>query len=88
MQNRSCSSRRSSTTLLDRDSIMEYNGSPKLIFGVSFVVWVVWMLASFTLYFSAGNANLLAAAEFSWSFGAMFSVLSPCPFSMGVTHEH
>ncbi|GAA5859879.1 hypothetical protein JCM1840_001778 [Sporobolomyces johnsonii] len=59
---------------LDRDSIMEYNGSPRLVFGVSFVVWVVWMLASFSLYFSAGNANLLAAAEFSWSFGTMISV--------------
>lgn len=27
------------------------------------------MLASFTIYFKAGNANLLAAGEFSWSFG-------------------
>ncbi|GAA5956236.1 hypothetical protein JCM21900_006578 [Sporobolomyces salmonicolor] len=59
---------------LDRDPITEYNGSPELVFGVSFVGWVVWMLASFTLYFSAGSANLLAVAEFSWSFGTMISV--------------
>ncbi|BGP47800.1 hypothetical protein JCM10450v2_003665 [Rhodotorula kratochvilovae] len=60
---------------LNRDVITEYNGSPKLVFGVSFLIWLVWMVVSFSIYFIAANHNLLAAGEFSWSFGSTFSAL-------------
>ncbi|GAA6027498.1 hypothetical protein JCM8097_007891 [Rhodosporidiobolus ruineniae] len=60
---------------IGRETTVEYGGSTKLVFGVSFIVWLVWMLSSFTIYFMAGNANLLASAEFSWSFGSTFSAL-------------
>ncbi|GAA5928938.1 uncharacterized protein JCM15063_004013 [Sporobolomyces koalae] len=55
--------------MFQRQSIMEYSGSPQLVFGASFTVWVVWMLASFALYFNAGNTILLSSMEFSWTFG-------------------
>ncbi|GAA5970843.1 hypothetical protein JCM11641_004476 [Rhodosporidiobolus odoratus] len=60
---------------LNREVTATYNGSTRLVFGVSFIVWLVWMGTSFTIYFMAGQANLLAAGEFSWSFGSTFSAL-------------
>ncbi|GAA6051371.1 hypothetical protein JCM3770_004507 [Rhodotorula araucariae] len=60
---------------LNREVTAEYNGSPQLVFGVSFLIWLVWMVVSFTVYFIAANHNLLAAGEFSWSFGSTFSAL-------------
>ncbi|GJN89065.1 hypothetical protein Rhopal_002039-T1 [Rhodotorula paludigena] len=66
---------------LDREVTIESNGSPKLVFGVALIVWVIWMGVSFYGYFLAANANLLAAGEFSWSFSTTFSVLMliiPC----------
>ncbi|GAA6061229.1 hypothetical protein JCM10212_002688 [Sporobolomyces blumeae] len=59
----------------NRESLLQYNGSPRLVFGASFTVWIVWMIASFTVYFQAANSNLLAAGEFGWSFGTTFSIL-------------
>lgn len=55
---------------------MEYSGSPRLVFGVSFLVWSVWMFVSFSLYFAAGNHNLLSSLEFSWTFGTSKNPLS------------
>ncbi|GAA5849417.1 hypothetical protein JCM8547_000440 [Rhodosporidiobolus lusitaniae] len=60
---------------LQREVTTEYSGSTRLVFGVSFIVWLVWMVTSFGIYYMAGNANLLAASEFSWSFGSTFSAL-------------
>jgi len=37
------------------------------------------MLVSFSVYFLAANKNVLAAGEFSWSFGQVFSALSAFP---------
>ncbi|GAA5836197.1 hypothetical protein JCM3766R1_001993 [Sporobolomyces carnicolor] len=54
---------------LNMQAQMEYSGSPRLVFGVSFLVWSVWMFVSFSLYFAAGNHNLLSSLEFSWTFG-------------------
>ncbi|GAA6023117.1 hypothetical protein JCM11491_000076 [Sporobolomyces phaffii] len=62
-----------------RQSLLQYSGSPRLVFLASFTVWATWMLASFALYFRAGNANLLASLEFSWTFGTTFSALSKFP---------
>lgn len=89
---------------LQRDVVTEYSGSPKLVFGVSFLLWVrsfsssspgrsrdeeltrsstrsqlLWMVVSFSIYFMAAGQNLLAAGEFSWSFGSTFSALSESP---------
>ncbi|GAA6007886.1 hypothetical protein JCM10207_004913 [Rhodosporidiobolus poonsookiae] len=55
--------------------LTEYNGSPRLVFGVSFIIYLLWMVTSFWLWFSAGATNLLAAGEFSFSVSTMFSVL-------------
>ncbi|GAA5935668.1 hypothetical protein JCM10213_003655 [Rhodosporidiobolus nylandii] len=60
---------------LNREVTTEYNGSTRLVFGVSFLVWLIWMGASFSIYFMAAQRNLLAAGEFSWSFGSTFSAL-------------
>ncbi|KPV75263.1 uncharacterized protein RHOBADRAFT_53260 [Rhodotorula graminis WP1] len=60
---------------LHRDVITTYSGSPRLVFGVSFLIWLVWMVVSFSVYFLAANQNVLAAGEFSWSFGQTFSAL-------------
>ncbi|GAA5885522.1 hypothetical protein JCM6882_007451 [Rhodosporidiobolus microsporus] len=62
-------------TALDREVTTEYSGSTRLVFGVSFVVWLVWMASSFTIYFMAGRTRLLAAGEWGWSFGNCFSAL-------------
>lgn len=61
---------------LNRQVELEYSGSPKLVFGVAFTIWLLWFGVSFSLYFAAGNANLLSAGEFSWGFGSVFSALS------------
>ncbi|GAA5848522.1 hypothetical protein JCM9279_006590 [Rhodotorula babjevae] len=60
---------------LQRDVVTTYSGSPRLVFGVSFLVWLVWMVVSFSVYFLAASRNVLAAGEFSWSFGQVFSAL-------------
>ncbi|BGO99455.1 hypothetical protein NBRC10513v2_003552 [Rhodotorula toruloides] len=60
---------------LNRQVELEYSGSPKLVFGVAFTIWLLWFGVSFSLYFAAGNANLLSAGEFSWGFGSVFSAL-------------
>ncbi|GAA5912279.1 hypothetical protein JCM8208_001321 [Rhodotorula glutinis] len=60
---------------LQRDVLTTYTGSPRLVFGVSFLIWLVWMVVSFSVYFLAANQNVLAAGEFSWSFGQVFSAL-------------
>lgn len=61
---------------LGRVSTAQYSGSPKLVFGASLLVWIVWFFITFYIWFAAGQANLLASLEFSWSFGTTFSILS------------
>ncbi|KAM0751363.1 hypothetical protein T439DRAFT_380344 [Meredithblackwellia eburnea MCA 4105] len=65
-----------------RESILSCTSNSKIVFGASFAVWVciLWMIMSFTAYFSAANTVLLAGSEFSWSFGSTFSALSPLNF--------
>ncbi|GAA5987958.1 hypothetical protein JCM5350_007835 [Sporobolomyces pararoseus] len=56
---------------------LEYGGSPRLVFTVSFLVWLLWMIGSFSLYFQAANKNLLSSLEFSWTFGTSeYQILS------------
>ncbi|GAA5870255.1 hypothetical protein JCM3774_004624 [Rhodotorula dairenensis] len=64
-----------SAKCLGRTSTAQYNGSPKLVFGASLLVWVVWFVVTFYIWFAAGQTNLLASLEFSWSFGTTFSIL-------------
>lgn len=66
----------------------------KIVFGLSFIVWVsistidssfeaalirstqlAWFTCATTVLWQASNSNLLAAGEFSWGFGTVFSAL-------------
>lgn len=58
-----------------RTSIMHCISNPKIVFGSSFAIWVLWMVMSFALYINAGNTVLLEASEFSWGFGSVFSAM-------------
>lgn len=49
--------------------------SHKMIFSIAFVVWLVWMAVSWWLYYLAASTNVLAAEEFSWSFGSTYALI-------------
>lgn len=68
---------------------LEYGGSPRLVFTVSFLVWLLWMIGSFSLYFQAANKNLLSSLEFSWTFGTSeYQIFSSSSAVTNPNEEH